>query len=162
MKSGVLIIIVVLAIILFVGGFVLFGSFNSNSGSSSSSGITPNSENSEPSQPVNPDNSKESNTITITSSGFSPSTLNVNIGDRVTFTNLGSSQSWPASNIHPTHTVYPGSGISKCDGAEESNIFDACRGLRQGESYSFTFNEAGSWKYHDHLNPGSGGTIIVG
>jgi len=147
---------------LLVGGFVLFGSSNSDSGPGLSSGTTSNSENSKAPQPANQDNSGGSNTITITSSGFSPLTLTISKGDRVTFTNQGSSPSWPASAVHPTHTVYPGSGISKCDGAEESNIFDACRGLRQGESYSFTFNEAGSWKYHDHLNPGSGGIIIVG
>ena len=63
--------------------------------------------------------------------------------------------------MHPTHKVYPGSDIEKCGTAEESNIFDACRGLKEGESYEFTFNEKGSWRYHDHLNIKNTGSIIV-
>ncbi len=100
-------------------------------------------------------------TIEITSSGFSPNSLEIESGDSVKFVNLKSVESWPASDIHPTHTLYPGSGSSKCGTAEEENIFDACRGLQTGESYTFTFNEKGSWGYHDHLRASSKGTIIV-
>lgn len=100
-------------------------------------------------------------TIEITSSGFSPNTLEINFGDVVTFINQGSSSSWPASAIHPTHTLYPNSGINKCGTTEEINILDACQGLANGETYSFTFNEVGTWNYHDHLRPNMKGTIIV-
>ncbi|MBI4151358.1 hypothetical protein HY496_00165, partial [Candidatus Woesearchaeota archaeon] len=62
---------------------------------------------------------------------------------------------------HPTHTVYPHSGIEKCGTADEGMIFDACRALAQGETFSFIFTETGSWKYHDHLNPRKTGTVIV-
>ncbi|MEK6824273.1 MAG: hypothetical protein AABY02_00300, partial [Nanoarchaeota archaeon] len=62
---------------------------------------------------------------------------------------------------HPSHKNYPGSDIAKCGTSEASTIFDACKGLAQGESYSFTFNEVGSWNYHDHLNPNLRGTVIV-
>ncbi len=99
--------------------------------------------------------------IEITSSGFSPKTLEINAGDTVTWTNKDSRNHWPASAIHPTHTVYPGSSISKCGTSAESEIFDACNGLSAGESYSFTFNEKGTWKYHDHLSISRTGTIIV-
>jgi len=162
MRSSLLIIGVALIIILTIGGVLLFGNPDSSgSNSISSSEKSSDSKNSEVPPTQDSGNSGSLNTITITSSGFSLSTLNVNKGDRVTFINQGSSPSWPASAVHPTHTVYPGSDINKCGGAEESSIFDACRGLSQGESYSFIFNEAGSWKYHDHLNPSSTGTIIV-
>ena len=87
--------------------------------------------------------------------------MEINKGDIVLFLNEGSSKSWPASDVHPTHTVYPNSGISKCGTVEEENIFDACKGLANGESYSFTFNEIGTWTYHDHLKPYVGGTIVV-
>jgi len=30
-----------------------------------------------------------------------------------------------------------------------------------GESWSFKFDEGGTWKYHDHLNPGATGMIVV-
>ena len=105
--------------------------------------------------------SDEVNLIIITSSGFFPSDLTIGMGGVVIFVNLDSSQAWPASNIHPSHKSYPGSSISKCGSSEENEIFDSCRGLEFRETYNFTFNEVGSWKYHDHLKPSSGGTIIV-
>lgn len=103
----------------------------------------------------------EIHTVKISSSGFSPGNLEINKGDIVIFLNEGPSQSWPASAIHPTHTVYPNSGISKCGTAEEINIFDACKGLKTSEAYSFTFNEIGTWNYHDHLMPSKTGKIII-
>ena len=101
----------------------------------------------------------EAKTIEITTSRFSPNTLEVSKGTAVVFVNKGSSLSWPASAMHPTHTVYPGSGIDKCGTGEE--IFDACIGLEEGESWIFVFGEIGEWKYHDHLNPGKTGTVVV-
>ncbi|MBI2128879.1 cupredoxin domain-containing protein [Candidatus Woesearchaeota archaeon] len=95
------------------------------------------------------------NVVEITSSGFSPKTLAISAGETVVFTNKDGSAHWPASAVHPTHSVYPESG--GCIGSK----FDACRSLAQDESFSFTFNSKGSWKYHDHLNPAFTGTIIV-
>src|SRR3989344_3262697 len=101
-------------------------------------------------------------TVKVTSDGFSPKELIIKRGDTVKWVNENSKESWPASAKHPTHTVYPGSGIEKCGTSEQSKIFDACRGLKTGESWSFTFNDVGEWGYHDHLNfPGSSGKIIV-
>lgn len=97
--------------------------------------------------------------IIITDSGYSPQALEVKRGEKVTWVNRGSSSNWPASAMHPTHRVYPGSGIEKC-GTEEK-IFDSCRGLNGGESWSFTFNEKGNWNYHNHLNSGMHGSILV-
>jgi len=86
-------------------------------------------------------------TVEITSAGFSPNALTINSGETVTFVNKDSRPHWPASNPHPVHTDYSG--------------FDARRGLNQGESYSFTFTRKGTFGFHDHLNPGTGGTITV-
>lgn len=85
--------------------------------------------------------------VTYRESGFSPATLRVKVGTTVVFKNEESEPMWVASNPHPIHTDYPG--------------FDAKRGYAQGESYSFTFTKPGSWKYHNHLGPSEGGTIIV-
>lgn len=103
--------------------------------------------------------SAEDMIVKITASGFSPKTITIKAGDTVTFFNEDSNKHWPASAMHPTHTLYPGSDIQKCGTGEQ--IFDACRGLEQGESFSFTFNEKGSWKYHDHLSVSSTGTVVV-
>ena len=85
--------------------------------------------------------------VEITSLGFSPETLTINSGDKVTWTNKGSRSVWPASNNHPTHAIYSG--------------FDSLERLNTGESYSFTFDKIGTWNYHDHLSPSMMGTIVV-
>jgi plastocyanin len=103
----------------------------------------------------------QSHIVEITQSGFSPSVMTVKNGETVTFTNMVSRPSWPASNVHPTHTLYPGSDIQKCATPEEAGIFDACRGLNIGDSFFFTFMEVGTWVYHDHLSPFITGQIIV-
>jgi len=94
-------------------------------------------------------------TVEMSSSGFSPSSVEINKGDTVVFLNKGTTDQWPASASHPTHTVYPESG--GCVGSK----FDACGRISPGASFTFTFNQAGSWGYHDHLNPGLRGTIVV-
>jgi len=95
------------------------------------------------------------NIIEIGSTGFSPNELRVNAGDTVTFVNKDTIEHWPASAVHPTHAVYPEAG--GCIGSK----FDACKGLKQGESWSFTFTQKGTWGYHDHLNPDLRGKVIV-
>ena len=154
MKSNI--IVIVFVAILGIGVFLLFGNSNTFDSDSYPSAVPSGSSNSRTTPSSNPSGS---NTITITSSGYSPSTLTINKGEMVTFVNQGSASSWPASNVHPTHTSYDGTSLS--EHCSNGNSFDACHGLREGESYSFTFKVVGSWRYHDHLHPSSGGTIVV-
>lgn len=124
----------------------------------------PNLENTEYQNPSTPETSAPSSkiyTIKITSAWFSPSTLTINVGDTVQFVNTDTEVHWPASASHPTHKVYPGSDIQKCGTSEQSGIFDACKGLAQNEAFTFTFNQVGSWGYHDHLNAKLFGKITV-
>jgi len=99
--------------------------------------------------------------VTYTNSGYSPSTLTVKKGETVTFKNQSSRSMWPASAIHPTHRVYSGTSLDEHCPDTTGTAFDACKGYLPGKSWSFTFNKAGAWKYHDHLNPGAIGTIVV-
>lgn len=99
--------------------------------------------------------------VEITDAGYSPNKVTIKPGDTVKWVNKSSSGNWPASAKHPTHTVYPGSDITKCGTAEESKIFDACKGLKAGESYSFTFNEKGTWAYHEHIAVKMFGQVVV-
>ncbi len=94
-------------------------------------------------------------TIEITSLGFSPNSIEINAGDTISFANKDANPHWPASAMHPTHAAYPEPG--GCIGSK----FDACKALSQGETFEFTFNQKGTWEYHDHLNPTLSGTIIV-
>lgn len=54
-----------------------------------------------------------------------------------------------------------GSSITKCGTREEGTIFDSCRNMAPGQSWSFTFNEKGTWLYHGHSDPSKFGQIIV-
>lgn len=87
------------------------------------------------------------NVVQMKADGFEPSTLTIESGDTVEFKNESGEDKWPASDVHPTHELYPG--------------FDAQKTVLDGDSYEFTFDRAGRWGYHDHLNPDIQGTIVV-
>ena len=91
---------------------------------------------------------------------YLPNIVHVSVGQNVTWIN-DDKVFWPASNLHPTHTAYPGSNIIKCFTSEKDIIFDACEAKSTGETYTFTFNTAGSWRFHDHINSRATGTVIV-
>lgn len=93
--------------------------------------------------------------IEYTNSGYSPNSLAVKKGDTIMWVNKSSRDMWPASAKHPTHEIYPQKG--GCIGS----AFDACGAIKPGSSWKFTFDIAGTWKYHDHLAPSYFGTIIV-
>jgi plastocyanin len=93
--------------------------------------------------------------VTYTNAGYTPATLKVKNGGTVTFKNQSSRSMWTASAMHPSHRAYPTTG--GCLGS----TFDACQGVQPGNSWSFKFDIAGTWKYHDHLNPGAFGAIVV-
>ena len=114
----------------------------------------------------------QENTIEITSSGFSPNEITINSGEDVTWVNRDTEEHWPASAMHPTHTKYPGAdyeaegsyaGSQACvaEGQPKSGAFDPCKPLAPGETWTFTFDQIGSWAYHDHLVNGIYGKIIV-
>lgn len=87
-------------------------------------------------------------TVELRENGFYPPVLTVAPGDTVTFTTTRGQQFWPASNLHPTHTLYP--------------EFDPREPVAPDASWSFTFKKAGTWEYHDHLAPIYRGAVEVG
>lgn len=95
------------------------------------------------------------NIITYTDTGYSPTILKIKNGETVIFKNNSSQSMWTASGVHPTHRLYPTTG--GCIGS----TFDACQGIQPGQSWSFKFDIAGTWKYHNHLNPSDTGTVVV-
>lgn len=85
--------------------------------------------------------------ITIRADGFAPSNITITPGTKVIFINMDDNLHWPASGVHPTHQICPS--------------FDALKGLAKNETYTFTFTEAKTCPFHDHLNPSMKGTIAV-
>ncbi|MGE5392208.1 MAG: cupredoxin domain-containing protein [Candidatus Saccharibacteria bacterium] len=137
-------------LILILGLAVTAAACNKQTASNSSTGSESTS------TPANPDQgqpggsssaSAGQSVIQMTDNGFTPSTITVKQGTTVVFQNTGTAGHWPASNPHPVHTDYPG--------------FDAKKVVQPGDSYSFTFDRIGTWGFHDHTNPSSGGTIVV-
>jgi len=163
MSKKASIVIAALIILILVGGFVFQNSGFRVAAPTDDSGIAGDPNNNgaadivpENEAPVGADDSESLvETITFTDSGYSPQTLTVQKGTSVTFRNMGSSNFWPASAIHPTHKVYPTTG--GCLGS----TFDACSGLTPGSSWTFKFDIAGTWNYHDHINPALRGTVVV-
>ena len=93
--------------------------------------------------------------------GYQPETLTIKVGDKVVFNNESANKMWTASNVHPTHTQYPGTDIQKCFSGERGEMFDECAGADEGQKWAFTFMKEGAWGYHNHLKSSHLGTIIV-
>ena len=85
--------------------------------------------------------------IAYTQDGYNPKRLNISLGQKVHFVNQSEVPLWPASNIHPTHEIYP--------------EFDAKQVINPQEVWVFKFDELGFWRYHNHLKPEHGALIVV-
>ena len=85
--------------------------------------------------------------IVLTEKGYVPSDVTIRRGSTVTFSTELEKVHWPASNIHPTHDVYP--------------EFDPLRPLDPEEEWSFTFVRTGDFNFHDHIRAYYLGTIHV-
>lgn len=89
----------------------------------------------------------EKNVVTINSSGFSPKNITIKAGETVTWVNGDTKNHQVQSAIHPTHQLYP--------------PLNSVGLLKSGEKKSLTFPNAGTYKYHDHLNPSFTGSVTV-
>ena len=99
--------------------------------------------------------SSENLTVFINDEGFFPDKIITTAGSTIAWVNQGERLHWPASNFHPSHTLYPEPG--GCLGSK----FDACKGLEKGESFSFRLEKPGIWPMHDHLFPSLVMTVEV-
>lgn len=86
-------------------------------------------------------------TITMRVDDYQPSEVTIRKGQTVVFVNETDEWRWPASNLHPTHDIYP--------------EFDPKEPIGPKKSWAFRFESVGTWRMHDHLAPYITGTIIV-
>jgi plastocyanin len=89
---------------------------------------------------TNPASSGNSTELEIDNFAFSPETITIKKGTKLTWTNKDSVE----------HTVTGDDGKGPDSGP-----------LSQGETYSYTFNEAGSFAYHCAPHPSMKATVIV-
>ena len=78
---------------------------------------------------------------------FEPNILTIKKNTKVIFKNEDTVDRWPASDLHPTHGIYP--------------EFDPQQPVAPNSEWSFVFDKVGTWKYHDHLIPSFRGEIKV-
>lgn len=99
---------------------------------------------------INDNADKKITNINIIPTGFSPRTVTVSAGDTITWTNNDTRSHYVAPNNHPNHREY--SGMWDDDGTGNISV---------GQTYSVVLGQPGTYNYHDHLNAGLTGTIIV-
>lgn len=92
------------------------------------------------------DTASTDNTITYGNDGFSPGSMTVKSGSKITVANNSSKTLQFDSNPHPQHTEDP-----------ELNIGI----IKAGESKTITVAQTGSHGYHNHLNADDTGVLIV-
>jgi len=86
--------------------------------------------------------------VSITKDGFVPATITVSKGTQLTWTNTDTEPHQVAADPYPKNDSIPG--------------FDSTIILQQDESFSFTFEQSGTYTYHDELHPlDIKGTIVV-
>jgi len=86
--------------------------------------------------------------VSVNADSFFPKVISIKTGQQVTWTNYDSSPHWIASDPFP-----------KDDGYAALNSGGA---LTHGDSYTITFSKAGTYTYHDNLNPFKlQGTVVV-
>lgn len=95
---------------------------------------------------TSPTQVKESNLVTLTADGFSPKTLTIKAGDKVSWINKSGTAATVDSSSHPTHTDYTPLNLGS---------------FTDGETLSLTFDKAGTYKYHNHFNARQFGSIIA-
>lgn len=129
-------------VLVIIGGLVLLGSNNFKPGAPLTPGVGGGPGVSSSASP-----SSNQNTVTYSSTGFDPKTITIKMGQTVTWVNQDTNSLQVASSPHPTHTDYP--------------PLNSVGTIEPGQMSSFTFSTAGTFKYHDHLNPQNWGEVIV-
>lgn len=84
--------------------------------------------------------------VTIDGGVLNPVEVTINVGDSIVWLNKDTTVRKIASDPHPSHSALP--ELLSPD-------------LAANQTYSFKFMTAGTWAYHDHLNPTLKGTVVV-
>jgi plastocyanin len=151
MKKSTLAIIIAVVAVVAIGAVVLAtrSSDNNNNETAQPSSSTSSSDTATPADEAPTADTNESqvsensqaNAVTIQNFSYNPATITVKKGTKVTWTNKDSTK----------HDVTPDT-----DGA-----FPKSELLGQNESYSHTFDTAGTFSYHCSPHPYMKGTIVV-
>ena len=143
--KNILIIIVVLLIV-GAGGYFLLGSSSSGKACTSENAVSLDVIESSATSSANISGVK----ITFDNGEVIPSCFKMSHGEEIIWVNAGDKNIQVAANPHPVHS-----------GNKEVSDGEFVLELSPGEEKSITINKVGKVGYHDHLNSGTGGVIIV-
>lgn len=132
MKKALPIIIVAVIVVVGAGAYLALHKNNSTNNSTMNSMTNHNSSS---------EQAQSTNKVSISNFAFSPANITVKKGTTVTWTNEDSI----------AHTV------TETDNQTGPNSND----LAKGKSYTFTYNTAGTFKYHCTVHPEMVGTVTV-
>jgi plastocyanin len=142
MNKPVVFGIVVVIIALAGGGFLLANKNSNNKPTPAATSTMSNMNTSgEESADKSDLGSSSTNQVNIKSFAFNPANITVKVGTTVTWTN----------NDSATHTV------TETDGQNGPNSGN----LEPGKSFTFTYDTAGTFKYHCAIHPNMTGTVTV-
>ena len=142
MKSFAPLIIAAVVIILGVGGVVAYTMSQDDESSDMNMSSTDSSSESADTEGVDTSNAEMANEVTIKGFEYGPEAVEVKVGTTVTWTNEDGVE-------HNVQTL---------DGAPE--MFKG-KLLKQGESYSYTFEKAGTYNYQCNPHPDMRGAVVV-
>ena len=98
-------------------------------------------------QPQSEQTGEPAVTIVRTINGYEPRDVTIKKGQIVLWKNESKDYHWPASDLHPTHGIYP--------------EFDPLRPIAPGAEWKFKFDRVGKWNFHDHIRANKTGTVTV-
>lgn len=136
----------VLAIVVLLGAVLFINNQNNSQQAPQSQPTQPQPTETEPTVVTSPTVKEEMVTVKILNSGFEPKSVTVKVGTKVVWGNESGKTANVNSAVHPTHQVYPQLNLGN---------------FENGEQVSLVFDKEGTYKYHNHLEPGKTGTVVV-
>ena len=138
------ILLVIIALIVVLGTFILLGNKNTNTLPSNNQ---PESIKSEASAtPAAVETNIQIANVILGDLGFVPQDITVKVGTTMVWINKSGKAATVNSDDHPTHKLYPFLNLGE---------------FSSSSSLQVVFDKAGTYSYHNHLNASETGTVTV-
>lgn len=138
------ILLVIIALIVVLGTFILLGNKNTNTPPSNNQSESIKSEAS--ATPAAMETNIQIENVILGDLGFVPQNITVKAGTTMVWINKSGKAATVSSDDHPTHKLYPFLNLGE---------------FPSSSSLQVVFDKAGTYSYHNHLNASETGTVTV-